>query len=96
MEMKVRAVESVEEKSMQEVEKELLDKHEEKLIEDDNQAEKTPQVKMDFTEEKDKEDSSVKENDKEEASVEEVAEQPYDLKEEDVLSYIGKRYGRGN
>ena len=94
MEMKVRAVESVEEKSMQEVEKELLDKHEEKLIEDDNQAEKTPQVKMDFTEEKDKEDSSVKENDKEEASVEEVAEQPYDLKEEDVLSYIGKRYGR--
>ena len=94
MEMKVRAVESVEEKSMQEVEKELLDKHEEKLIEDDNQAEKTPQVKMDFTEEKDKEGSSVKENDKEEASVEEVAEQPYDLKEEDVLSYIGKRYGR--
>jgi len=94
MEMKVRAVESVEEKSMQEVEKELLDKHEEKLIEDDNQAEKTPQVKMDFTEEKDKEDSSVKENDKEEASVEEVAERPYDLKEEDVLSYIGKRYGR--
>jgi hypothetical protein len=94
MEIKVRAVESVEEKSMQEVEKELLDKHEEKLIEDDNQAEKTPQVKMDFTEEKDKEDSSVKENDKEEASVEEVAEQPYDLKEEDVLSYIGKRYGR--
>jgi hypothetical protein len=94
MEMKVRAVESVEEKSMQEVEKELLDKHEEKLIEDDNQAEKTPQVKMDFTEEKDKEDSSVKENDKEEASVEEVVEQPYDLKEEDVLSYIGKRYGR--
>jgi len=94
MEIKVRAVESVEEKSMQEVEKELLEKHEEKLIEDDNQAEKTPQVKMDFTEEKDKEDSSVKENDKEEASVEEVAEQPYDLKEEDVLSYIGKRYGR--
>ena len=94
MEMKVRAVESVEEKSMQEVEKELLDKHEEKLIEDDNQAEKTPQVKMDFTEEKDEEGSSVKENDKEEASVEEVAEQPYDLKEEDVLSYIGKRYGR--
>tara|TARA_R110002094_G_scaffold215186_1_gene185701 strand:+ start:394 stop:528 length:135 start_codon:yes stop_codon:yes gene_type:complete len=36
MEMKVRAVESVEEKSMQEVEKELLDKHEEKLIEEVN------------------------------------------------------------
>ena len=29
MELKVKAVEAVEEKSMQEVEKELLDKHEE-------------------------------------------------------------------
>ena len=46
--MKVRAVESVEEKSMQEVEKELLDKHEKKLIEEDEQSEETPQIKMDF------------------------------------------------
>ena len=51
MELKVKAVEAVEEKSMQEVEqKELLDKHEEKLIEEDKATEETPQVKMDFAE----------------------------------------------
>jgi len=55
MELKVRAVEAVEEKSVQEVEQELLDKHEEKLIEDDNQVENTPQIKMDFAEGKSEE-----------------------------------------
>ena len=76
---------------MQEVENELLQKHEDQFN-DTSETSETEKVDLNF--EKDKEDSSVKEDDKEEASVEEAAEQPYDLKEEDVLSYIGKRYGK--
>lgn len=91
MEIKVRAIEATEEKSMQEVENELLQKHEDQFN-DTSETNETEKVDLNF--EKDKEDSSVKEDDKEEASVEEAAEQPYDLKEEDVLSYIGKRYGK--
>jgi len=91
MEIKVRAIEATEEKSMQEVENELLQKHEDQFN-DTSETSETEKVDLNF--EKDKEDSSVKEDDKEEAYVEEVAEQPYDLKEEDVLSYIGKRYGK--
>jgi DNA-binding transcriptional MerR regulator len=92
MEMKVRAVESVEEKSMQEVEKELLDKHEKKLIEEDEQSEETPQIKMDFAN-----DSVIKDTTKVEETSEEYTtpvEKTAELSEEDVLSYIGKRYGR--
>ena len=91
MEIKVRAIEATEEKSMQEVENELLQKHEDQFN-DTSETSETEKVDLNF--EKDKEDSPLKEDDKEEASVEEAAEQPYDLKEEDVLSYIGKRYGR--
>ena len=40
MELKVRAVDAVEEKSVQEVEQELLDKHEEKLNEASKQQKK--------------------------------------------------------
>lgn len=90
--MKVRAVESVEEKSMQEVEKELLDKHEKKLIEEDEQSEETPQIKMDFAN-----DSVIKDTTKVEETSEEYTtpvEKTAELSEEDVLSYIGKRYGR--
>jgi len=92
MELKVKAVESVEEKSVQEVEKELLDKHEEKLIEEDKATEKTPQVKMDFAEGKSEETTTeVKETSEEKP---EPVQEPAELSEEDVLSYIGKRYGR--
>ena len=91
MEIKVRAIEATEEKSMQEVENELLQKHEDQFN-DTSETSETEKVDLNF--EKDKEDSPLKEDDKEEASVEEAAEQPYDLKEEDVLSYIGKRYGK--
>jgi len=90
MELKVKAVESVEEKSMQEVEKELLDKHEEKLIEEDNAAEETPQVKMDFAEDNSNNTTTEAKETSEENTVQELVE----LSEEDVLSYIGKRYGR--
>jgi len=51
MELKVRAVDAVEEKSVQEVEQELLDKHEEKFSDSSETKENNPQVKMDFAEE---------------------------------------------
>jgi|GEM_PF-671021 hypothetical protein len=92
MELKVRAVEAVEEKSVQEVEQELLDKHEEKLIEDDNQVENTPQIKMDFAEGKSEETNTEAKKTSEETP--EPVQEPAELSEEDVLSYIGKRYGR--
>jgi len=92
MELKVRAVEAVEEKSVQEVEQELLDKHEEKLIEDDNQVENTPQIKMDFAEGKSEEANTEAKKTSEETP--EPVQEPAELSEEDVLSYIGKRYGR--
>jgi hypothetical protein len=92
MELKVKAVEAVEEKSMQEVEKELLDKHEEKLIEEDKAAEETPQVKMDFAE--DGSDKTVNEAKETSEEKPEPVQEPAELSEEDVLSYIGKRYGR--
>jgi|TARA_R110002072_G_scaffold6464_6_gene37913 hypothetical protein len=91
MEIKVRAIEATEEKSMQEVENELLQKHEDQFN-DTSDTSETEKVNLNF--EEDKKDSPVKEGNKEEDSIEEVAEQPYDLKEEDVLSYIGKRYGK--
>ena len=92
MELKVKAVESVEEKSMQEVEKELLDKHEEKLIEEDKAAKENPQVKMDFAEGKSEETTTEAKEISEEKP--EPVQEPAELSEEDVLSYIGKRYGR--
>jgi len=85
MELKVRAVETLEEKSIQEVENALLEKHEEKLNEEESLSQETPQVKMDFAEE-----SVVQDTPKAEKTSEESTE----LSEEDVLSYIGKRYGR--
>ena len=68
MEFKVKEVKAVEEKSVQEVEQELLNKHEEELNSDTTKEE--------------------------EAKVEEILEEPQELKEEDVLSYIGKRYNK--
>ena len=82
MELKVRAVDAVEEKSVQEVENELLQKHEEKFSEPSESSEETPKVEINTTEE------SVVEN------TPEVEENPQELSEDDVLSYIGKRYGK--
>lgn len=70
MEYKVRAVDIIEPKSVQEVEQKLLDKHEESLSQDTNQAAE-PAVS-----------NSV------------LAQVGVDLKDEDVLSYIGKRYNK--
>jgi hypothetical protein len=92
MELKVRAVDAVEEKSVQEVEQELLEKHEEKFNDSNETTEQTPQIKMDFAEE-----SVVKDTPKAEETSEETpgpVQEQAELSEEDVLSYIGKRYGK--
>jgi len=94
MELKVKAVESVEEKSIQEVEKELLEKHEEKY--NSSETEDTPKVEVSSIEESVVDDTSEEEvlETSNEETTEAVEEQPAELSEEDVLSYIGKRYGR--
>ena len=69
MELKVRALDS-EPKSVQEIEKVLLEKHEQEL------------------------NNETPENVVEQQEIEIPQEQSVDLKEEDVLSYIGKRYNK--
>jgi len=92
MELKVRAVESAQEKSVQEVEQELLDKHEQKL----SASEPTEDVEVETQEpvaesnEEAQEQSVVEDT----VEIEESVEEPTELSEEQVLSYIGKRYGR--
>ena len=95
MDIKVREV-SAEEKSTQQIEQELLDKHEEKF-----QSE-TEQESIEVKAVEPEAEVEVKEdNTQEEAPVEEVVEeqppqleaQP-ELNEDEVLSYIGKRYGK--
>lgn len=76
MEIKVRAVDSGESKSVQEVEQELLDKHEEKL-ENENITESVPETGGETP-----------------TPQEETETQSSELKEEDVLKYLGNRYGR--
>lgn len=74
MEIKVRSLDVIEPKSVQEVEKELLDKHEQSLAEGDNQDTKIDTSEID-------------------KKVNDETEEPT-LKDEDVLSYIGKRYNK--
>jgi hypothetical protein len=71
MEIKVREMGLTEEKSVQQVEQELLDKHEQ-------QFKDTPNEPIAET--------TIENNN--------AVEEPAELREEDVLSYIGKRYGK--
>ena len=71
----VKAVDAEETKSIQEVEQELVDQHEE-------------QLKKETTEE------TVEETVEEEVQEEEQEETPYEIKDEDVLSYFEKKYGK--
>ena len=71
MELKVRALDVIEPKSVQQVETELIEKHEQSM----NDAQGDVQIVLDNVHD-DVQNSSV------------------DLKEEDVLSYIGKRYNK--
>jgi hypothetical protein len=95
MDIKVREVEA-EEKSSQEIEQELLNKHEEK------QQSETEQESIEVKAvEPEAEVEVQQDNTQEEAPVEEVVEEqppeieaPTELNEDEVLSYIGKRYGK--
>ena len=79
MEIKVRALDGVEEKSVQQVEEELLKKHEQEM-----NGEVETEVKIDTSAIEKKEDTEPK--------IEETQEE--ELSEEKVLSYIGKRYNK--
>tara|TARA_R100000988_G_scaffold84729_1_gene47666 strand:- start:1201 stop:2367 length:1167 start_codon:yes stop_codon:yes gene_type:complete len=97
MDIKVREVTS-EEKSSQQIEQELLDKHEQ------NQEVKEQQVQAEEIKEEvtSEEKQDVQEEKKEEEVSEELETPPADeeppvqqeLEENEVLSYIGKRYGK--
>ena len=87
MEIKVTAVGTPESKSTQEVEKELLEKHEESL--NDESGETNNEVVESSTESVD--GTQEQEETKPEGEIE---TQSSELSEEDVLSYIGKRYGK--
>ena len=88
MDIKVREV-SAEEKSSQEIEQELLDKHEEK------QQSETGQDNVEVVEEPSTEETTGEEKVEQQTSPE-VEETPEvkELDENEVLSYIGKRYGK--
>ena len=99
MDIKVRAV-STEEKSSQEIEQELLDKHEEKTQAETEQVEST-EVKVEDQPEQEVEVKEVNDTDQEEKPVEKVVEEqppqmetPTELDENEVLSYIGRGYGK--
>jgi hypothetical protein len=99
MDIKVREV-TAEEKSSQQIEQELLDKHEEKTQSQTEQVE-TTEVKVKEQPQQEVEVKEETENVQEEKPVEEVVEQqppqtqtPPELNEDEVLSYIGKRYGK--
>jgi hypothetical protein len=99
MDIKVREV-SAEEKSSQQIEQELLDKHEEQTQSDTEQVE-TAEIKVEEQPKQEAEVKEVTEETQEEKPVEKVVEEqppqletPPELKEEEVLSYIGKRYGK--
>ena len=95
MDIKVREV-TAEEKSTQQIEQELLDKHEEKFqSETEQESIKVKSVDTETGIEVKEDKTQV------ETSVEEVVEEkppqlktPPELNEDEVLSYIGKRYGK--
>jgi hypothetical protein len=95
MEIKVREVTDVEEKSSQQIEQELLDKHEQKqeAVEQNTESVADDTNQVEDVQEKEE----VQEEIKEEIETPPVEEQPpveKELAEDEVLSYIGKRYGK--
>ena len=96
MDIKVREV-TTEEKSSQQIEQELLDKHEQKQ-EEASQQETVEEVKEEVEVKEDVQEEEVQEEIKEEPETPPVVEEqppvPQELAEDEVLSYIGKRYGK--
>lgn len=78
MEIKVRAVETGEPKGVQEVEKELLEKHEQQFSDGNEES---------------KEEVTIVNNEPAEEKIEEKPDEA-ELDEQKVLSYIGKRYNK--
>ena len=78
MEFTVKAVGEAKEKSVQEVEQQLLEKHESSFNEFKIKEEVNPQVN----------------NSQEEVNLQVNKAEPSELSEEDVLSFIGKKYGK--
>lgn len=98
MDIKVREVTDVDSKSTQEVEKELLEKHEqeqqqkeETVVEE--QSTQEPVAKNETSEEVVAQEAEVSEPE-EVKEVEAPPVKPSELNEDEVLSYIGKRYGK--
>ena len=89
MEIKVKEVGVVEEKSVQEVEQELLQKHEEKLNEESG-------TDVEGVEESNEPTNTTQEQEsvQPESQAQEDTTQPSELNEESVLSFIKNKYGR--
>ena len=87
MEIKVREMTDVQEKSVQEVEQELLEKHE---------AQQELKFEDQPTEESNKKEEPIEaaKDTAETSNTAEIEEKSSELKEEDVLSFIGDRYGK--
>ena len=98
MDIKVREVTDVESKSTQEVEQELLEKHEQEqqqkeeiVVEEHNTEEPVAEAETSKEVEVEQTDVSEPEEVKEEEA---PPVQTSELNEDEVLSYIGKRYGK--
>ena len=107
MEIKVREVTDIEEKSSQQIEQELLDKHEQKQQESQEAQPPTEETPVETPTEEENKNEEVKEVEeveekKAEEKIEnnvvnepqEISSPPVEMKDDDVLSYIGKRYGK--
>ena len=93
MEIKVKEVTDVVQKSKQEIEQELLDKHEKDQSSEETVETANIKVADSESDQEEVKQDTVKEPEaetKEEVQPKESSE----LKEDDVLSYIGKRYGK--
>ena len=84
MEIKVKSVDAIEEKSSQQIEQELLEKHQDKIEGVITSNEETPKVAI-------KENTPTEETPKVE---EEINTRSSELSEEEVLEFIGNRYGK--
>tara|TARA_R100000781_G_scaffold75215_1_gene46798 strand:+ start:69 stop:1241 length:1173 start_codon:yes stop_codon:yes gene_type:complete len=100
MDIKVREV-STEEKSSQQIEQELLDKHEQsqQAAEEQPAEESAEQISVqteeeEVVEESPKDEGEDKVKEEEEIIPETPPESPTQMEEKDVLSYIGERYGK--
>jgi len=82
MEIKVRALDGIEEKSVQQIEEELLKKHEQEM----NGEGVDSGAKIDT--------SAIDKNEGQQAQGSEGGQEEDELSEEKVLSYIGKRYNK--